>query len=60
MLVRKSIVGVYIIVMSKEERVRHQPDECCNKTNKEEVKEESEMANLAASFDTEYSEVKEE
>ena len=40
--------------------VQHQPDECCNKTNKEEAKEESEQANLAASFDTEYSEDKEE
>ena len=40
--------------------VRHQPDECCNKPNKEENKEENEQANLAASFDTEYSEDKEE
>ena len=40
--------------------VQHQPDECCNKPNKEENKEENEQANLAASFDTEYSEDEEE
>ena len=40
--------------------VKHQPDECHNKTNKEEVKEENEQANLAASFDTEYSKDEEE
>ena len=40
--------------------VRHQPDECHNKPNKEENKEENEQANLAASFDTEYSEDEEE
>ena len=40
--------------------VRHQPDECCNQPNKEENKGENEQANLAASFDTEHSEDKEE
>ena len=40
--------------------VQHQPDECCDKPNKEEVKEESEQANLATSFNTEDSEDEEE
>ena len=40
--------------------VRHQPDECHNKPNKEENEEENEQANLAASFNTEYSEDEEE
>ena len=40
--------------------VRHHPDECHNKPNKEENKEEHDQAKLAASFDTEYSEDGEE
>ena len=40
--------------------VLQQPDYCHNKPNKEKVKEESEQANLAASFDTEDSEDEEE
>ena len=40
--------------------VQHHPDECCNKPNKEENKEEDDQASLAASFDMEYSEDKEE
>ena len=40
--------------------VRHQPDECRNNPNKEENKGENEQANLAASFDMEYSEDEEE
>ena len=40
--------------------VQHQPDECCNNPNKEENREEDEQANLATSFDMEYSEDKEE
>ena len=40
--------------------VRHHPDECRNKTNNEENKEEDDQANLAASFDTEYSKDEEE
>ena len=40
--------------------VRHHPDECHNKPSKEENKEEHDQANLAASFDTEYSKDKEE
>ena len=40
--------------------VRHHPDECRNYPSKEENKEEHDQANLAASFDTEYSEDEEE
>ena len=40
--------------------VLHHPDECRKKPSKEENKDEHEQANLAASFDTEYSEDKEE
>ena len=40
--------------------VQHQPDECHNKPSKEEVQEESEQGNLAASFNIEYSEDEEE
>ena len=44
----------------KGQWVQHQSEKCCNKPNKEEVKEESEQANLAASFDTEDSKDEEE
>ena len=40
--------------------VRHHPDECRNKPSKEENKEEHDQANLATSFDTEYSKDEEE
>ena len=40
--------------------VRHHPDECRNNPNKQENKEEDDQANLATSFNTEYSEDKEE
>ena len=40
--------------------VCHHPDECCNKTNKEENMEEDDQANLAPSFDTECSKDEEE
>ena len=40
--------------------VRHHPDECRDKPNKEENKEVDDQANLAASFNMEYSKDEEE